>query len=318
MGSSGKVRVKGTVKSLVLRVLLGDPRLFPEQTASPAGVNYFRRITQFFEHHPKQPLVRLTSEFRKEEIPHHLLTVLGMSRTPPRVFFSKFGLISYLLFIRGQLPRKGYLGTAIKLTDDLSFLKPFYESRRITQPICEALLTGHATHHAYATYFETGDRALDLHNMLFFLREFWQQDRFGGRLQNKIPKVISDLFGLARVSIPELAFLVDLLPLVYTGMIDRSKLSPNDDSLGLYTTLNCVEGSCIGDLESLISDFSTHWCLTSVKADVILDTKEIGSRQGTYDTGFYFNVDRLLTKTIGKRFTPYYAAIDNRVLKKEN
>jgi UPF0288 family protein (methanogenesis marker protein 3) len=51
-----KSNVKGAVKSLVLRVLLGDPSLFPEQAASPAGVKYFRRVTQFFEYHPKQHL----------------------------------------------------------------------------------------------------------------------------------------------------------------------------------------------------------------------------------------------------------------------
>jgi hypothetical protein len=309
-----KSNVKGAVKSLVLRVLLGDPSLFPKQAASPAGVNYFRRIAQFFEHHPKQPLVCLTSEFRKEEIPHNLFTVLGMSRTPPRVFFSKFGLIPYLLFIRGQLPRKGYLGTAIKLTDDLSFLKPFYESRRITQPICEALLTGHATHHAYATYFETGDRALDLRNILFFLREFWQQDRLGGRLQSKIPKVISNLFGLTRVSIPELAFLVDILPLTHLRVINPARLSFKDDHLGIHRVLACVSDSHIEDLEDLILSHAKNWLLTEQKAESMFRIRQEGRREGAYESGFVFNLDRLLTRSTGKRFASYYAAIDNDAL----
>jgi hypothetical protein len=309
-----KSNVKGAVKSLVLRVLLGDPSLFPKQAASPAGVNYFRRIAQFFEHHPKQPLVCLTSEFRKEEIPHNLFTVLGMSRTPPRVFFSKFGLIPYLLFIRGQLPHEGYLGTGIKPTDDLSFLRPFYESRRIIQPICEALLTGHATHHAYATYFETGDRALDLRNILFFLREFWQQDRLGGRLQSKIPKVISNLFGLTRVSIPELAFLVDILPLTHLRVINPARLSFKDDHLGIHRVLACVSDSHIEDLEDLILSHAKNWLLTEQKAESMFRIRQEGRREGAYESGFVFNLDRLLTRSTGKRFASYYAAIDNDAL----
>lgn len=39
-----------------------------------------------------------------------------------------------------------------------------------------------------------------------------------------------------------------------------------------------------------------------------------GLREGTYESGFVFNLDRLLTRSADRRFAPYYAAIDDDAL----
>ncbi len=215
--------------------------------------------------------------------------------------------------MRGR-PPAGHLGLQIKQDDDLSFLRPFYESRKITESLCLELLTVRATHHAYETYFNTGDKALDLRNILFFLQIFWRQDRQGGRLQTKIPKLISDFFHLKRISIPELAFLIDILPLIHLGVIDPARLRPKDDHLGIRRMLVCVADSQIEDLKDPILGHSGNWLLTEQRAESIFRNRQEGLREGTYETGFVFNLERLLTRPTGKRFAPYYAAIDDGAL----
>ncbi len=305
---------KSAIKSLVLRAILGDPYLYFEDLIGPVGLPFYRRVAQYLQHHPKRPLDRLTAEFRKEDIQKHLEKVLCIDRSCPRVFLSQLGLIPYLSHRRRQLPLEGYLGIRIKPSDDLSFLKPFYTSRKITQEVCKKLLDERATHNTYATYFDTGDQALDLRNMLFYLCAFWQQDRRGGKLQNKIPRLISDYFGLIRLSIPELAFLVDILPLIHFKVIDLSHLSSKDDHLGIRPVLACVRDCHIEDLEELIVGYSGNWLLTEQKADSMFKIRQEGLREGAYETDFFFNLDRLLTRPTGKRFAHYYKAIDDAAL----
>ena len=309
--------IPNMVKSLVLRVILGDPSLYPEGAASPVGLTYYRRVAQYFVHHPKRPLDRLTSDFQKEDIPRPLEKLLGIGRGSPRIFLSQFGLVPYLLFRRGRLPPEGHLGVRIRRSDDLSFLRPFYTSRKITKAVCKALLQERATSYAYAIYFDTGDSVLDLRNMLAFLRVFWQQDRQGAKLQNKIPKAVSDYFGLPRTSLLELAFLVDLLPLVHNGVIDRARLCRDTDSLNLLRILDGVKGSQIENLEMLISDHTSQWLINQEKAETVFTNRELGSRKGRLDTGLYFNMDRLLSRSTGRQFAPYYAAIDETKLKRQ-
>ena len=78
----------------------------------------------------------------------------------------------------------------------------------------------------------------------------------GAKLQNKIPKAVSDYFGLPRTSLLELAFLVDLLPLVHNGVIDRSRLCKETDSLNLLRILGWRQGQ--SDRKPGDADLQSH------------------------------------------------------------
>ena len=309
--------VDSSVKSLVLRALLGDPAMYPKGAASSVGLHYYRRIAQYFEHHPKQPLVRITPDFTKDDIPTQLESVFGIFSASSIGFLSQFGLIPYLMFSRGHLPAEGYLGLRIKRTDDLNFLRSFYESRKISKELCERFLSGEQQHHIPATYFDTGDKALDLRNILFLLKELWRFHWKRGRLHSKIPKVIFDYFKLSRLSVKELAFLIDILPLVYAGCMDRSCLSPEDDVLGILPVLDNIKGSEIEDLEPLILALGASWLMNSESAENLYEKKEQRARERNYDASFYFNMHRVLTSSTAQRLAPYYSVIDDGALKRQ-
>ena len=151
-------------KSLVLRTLLEDPSLSPEHQPDIVTLPLYRRVAQYFEHHPKQPLRRLTSGFKKEDIPAYLYRLFGIPRGAVRTLFSQFGVIPYLLSRRGELPTH-YHQIRFPPSTDLEFLRSFYTSRLVTPAICSEFLEGRTTPFEYNTYFDTGDAALNLRNM---------------------------------------------------------------------------------------------------------------------------------------------------------
>ena len=67
----------------------------------------------------------------------------------------------------------------------------------------------------------------------------------------------------------------------------------------------------------LISNHTSQWLMDKEKAETVFADRERGSHKGRLDTGLYFNMDRLLSRSTGRRFVPYYAAINETKLKRQ-
>jgi hypothetical protein len=198
--------------------------------------------------------------------------------------------------------------------DDLSFLKPFYRSRLLSLVRAKALVRGRSDRNTHRRYFEAADPMLVLRNSLTYLQTLWACERRAGKLQNKIPQHVSQFFGVKRLSLPDIGFVMDILSLGHAGVVGVNKWSRNKDTLGLGLLLN-VGTREPADIPMLLNNLRSHSLLTGDRVEEISQRWKRRNRDlGQFDTGRYFNIARLIDRSAIPDFSPYYWAIDNNRL----
>ncbi len=224
-------------RSLVLRVVLGDPSLFHPNDAGHITLPYVRRVAEFFKNHPAQPLREPSRAFEREDIPKSLESIFGIPRSNGLDFLFHFGALPYLHWRRGPWPIDIF-GLQLTQNDALSFLKPFYRSRLLSLVRAKALVRGRSDRNTHRRYFEAADSMLVLRNSLTYLQTLWACERRAGKLQNKIPQHVSQFFGVKRLSLPDIGFVLDILSLGHAGVMGVNEWSRSKDTLGLGLLLN--------------------------------------------------------------------------------
>jgi len=202
----------------------------------------------------------------------------------------------------------------ISAKDDLSPLLPFYNARLLSPQNANERFSGKQKNRTAKGirsrfYFNSGDLALDIRNVVVFYQAFFHADRKKGHIANDIPNRIADLFGIRRNCIPDFQLAMDVLSLGYIGVIQACDISAADDFLGIKDKLHYLSHHAVpDDLDRQLRNCASLWFFTDQSAQDWLSIRDIYGRTNgvQYDTSFWFNLDRLVHREKFMRFSHYY------------
>jgi hypothetical protein len=164
-------------------------------------------------------------------------------------------------------------------------------------------------------YFATGCAPLDLRNALVFLAALLEE-RDGGLAQNRIPRALTDRWGIPRLSVPHALLFCDIATLAADGCL---ALDPRTDPLGLIDAVASPAARSLvtsGDDDAAAAARARR-TRPLIDPDAALQRHAQlthGMRDGMFDTGLVFNADRLLQMDAFHGYRPYYDAIIPRAL----
>lgn len=302
-----RLRTDTWAKNLILGFLISGS--WPWTTArGPSRVrNAVLAAARYFAVHPERPLHRPLVELRGDTISRALLVPLGHHR---RIEATE---IVPEVFVKLRAMEPGH-----------ALVREFRAGRRLTKRAYRTVRDGRLHDRTVWFYFRTGDPVLDAVNALRYVVWLLQDDHIGGRLQNKIPQEVSRLFGIRRLSLPELRVAVDVLALAWSGAIPLETFSAKRDPLGLRPVLIRLRDAPRTDgVAQLMEDIFAMGVLTRRIARGI-EYRKRPPHFTKFDTGLVFNVARLVGLAIGaegrrgrefRKFGPYYKNVDDAVLR---
>jgi len=302
-------RIPGALQSAVFAA----PRVIPHISAALASYR-LRTWVSFLQHHHKKPLAPLDGmTMRREDIPQCIGRFAGLYRPSPQKVLQALVVIPAYR-AENKLPAFPSKSCRILSEAQPEILADAYMAFFLTPMLAKRYLNEPITLNHCQFYFDTGVPLLNLRNTLVFTDTFLTQDAQGGRLQNKIPHIVSKILGINRLSIPELRLTADLIGMAANGIVVPKKL-PNKP---LASTLKMViENYAWHDLGLLARNLTVHTLMTPTLAKRAF---EADSRRwlSLYWTGQAFNTERLITgaenRPLFSHFYGYYQAIDRKKL----
>jgi len=211
-------------------------------------------------------------------------------------FSSAFLLANWWSLQGGNTGKAGWLAT-FPANELGQALEPLIQARTLSAVDADALISGpdSGIQQRAEWHFHTGIPGLDLRNTLVFLAAVLL-DRDGGRIQSKLPAALTQRWRLRRISVPDVLAFADVATLACAGALnldhaaDRWGLvsvtqSPRD--LAIVRGDNDATGGTafVTNLRRWIFGEPAVWRREALRAE--------GLREGTFDTGFLFNVQRL-------------------------
>lgn len=300
-------------KSLFLSSVVFGSAYVKKHHAKPVSYADHRAMALYFLEHPNGPAYK-PDALSRDDIPLSFANRLGVPRAPHRRFLAEIGHLPYLASRQGSrqqtaMPLSGKPGA-------YDFLKPFYDAVRLNEERCRALLEKSIANYALSRYFNTFHPALDVRNLLLHSLTLLRADRCGGRLQNKIPGEVARIFRIPSHSIPHLAIALDLVGLARAGLIDWRELPVSRDVLRLRELSALIdESSEIADFPELVAQASALWMMDADASDTLAQRDGAKRwRASAYDTGFYFNLTRLLYSgrvSVFAQYRSYYDALNS-------
>jgi hypothetical protein len=284
--------------------------LFGSTQAPAASPVEFHCLFDFLVYHPKKPLEFGLEVLVREDIPSYFASRFSIKRTSPITFFNKLTLAPYILAKQGIVsPIFQHYNVKPKHVE--SALRPFFLQRIMTDETADALLHEHISTQIYRNYFDTGNDALNLYNCMWYVSRLIETDKRGGTIQNKIPALISQLLSIPRLSLIQLYLTLDILVLMYHNIIDPDAIER--DPMAMLTLYNLVHTRPGGlDFQAVTQRLKSAWLMDDTKADVIYMRRELDERlHSGYESGLYFNLERLLDKHSSlRKFQYYYSLAD--------
>lgn len=296
-------------RSLVLRVLLGENLSGRLQDDTPISRALLTRLVAWLQANDA-----LSGTYAARElVPKAIATRLGGSRVSVANFIRRMAIEPL-----DQLDRTGttafaaYTGLA---AEDLDPLRAFAAARQLSRVEADRLTAPDAPRlpNEGTWWFDTGSASLDLRNALVYLASLLARDRDGGRIQNRLPKTLTDRWQLPRVSIPHALAFCDVAALAKEGLIPFAP--GTTDPCGLAGPMGDLAASRQRqqdhDLDRAYEEHRARW---RVSQEVVLQREQLRERKargGQFDSSFLFNAVRLLTTRAPlAEFAPYYAQLD--------
>lgn len=299
--------LRGTLKSLLVRALLADPSLFPDHVARPSQPV----LCRLFDWMGRLGLLDGAGHSR-DAMPKSAFVLFREQRCSVEEFTAKVALAPWWSMRCGLGPRH----PALAHLDEAALAPLARVVAKRTLSASEALgmasETGDRSPPRTRWYFSTGAPPVDLRNALVYLAQVLK-DRYGGRVQNRLPAALTLRWGLPRVSIPHALIFADLGSLAAHGCIDWRKLE--NDWLRLREATQpepSAELLRLGDpdIKEALAAHLSRSLMTRENALRHRQMLDHSLKHGMFDTGLAFNVRRLLSLRTFSSFAPYYQAID--------
>jgi len=285
-------------KAMILRVLLADTSVYKSNETIIMNDDWLNNVILYFKHHPKS-IAKHPDAARKDDIPKALSSITGIPRSSGIQFFNHFVNIPYAQWINNQ-PVELFDSAGISACAKI--LEPLYRTRILTTKHAKEIIDGISVCKNYAIYFNTAVPALNISNALNWYEAYIHTDRLGGRVQNKMPTLISSMLGIPRLSLPSLDAALDLLILSRLDCLSYSDLHSE-----LELIAPCIEAP-------LVTKHRNNWLLDPGKCKNI---HEHISSTGTYGTSMYFNIERLIDRNpLFKRYVDCYSSVKTNSLLK--
>lgn len=267
-------------KSILLRLLTGDAILSDADRCSAASIT---RLIRWLELEGVS-----TGLASRESVPKGFSTLVGVERNNIADFTTQAFLLPW--WQASHRRPTGVPAYAHVPLDDMAKALAPVALWRVYTPSAASTQRSAMTKRSprWANwFFQTGLPALDLANALVFLAELLDGDRRGGRVQNELPVPLTDRWGLARLSVPEVTAFAD----VATMAIDGTLVLPEDDWLGLRAVVDDPEAKAwVLGRAGLALDAHRRRATASPERIAAVSAAE---SSGLFDTGLLYNVQRL-------------------------
>lgn len=285
-------------RSLVLRTLLGDPRLGLSKAGAPPPRFWVDRVVGWwFLNLPMDG-----TPVSREVTPKHVTAWEGV---PDR---SDFGALTAALCVvpwrdavtRGETPAAGWARVA--------------HARCLTVERAVALLPTRSAPEG-AWFFRTGT-ALDLINGLIYIHALFASGRERGRAQNRIPRALSDGFGFPGLSLPHLAMFADVVQLAWHGVIDAAAVKGDWLAVGpsvaeMRALLPHVPPATREAVISALEFLCALWTPKGAWFESRESLRAAGARGGTQDSAMFFHLRHAVRRDGAlHRYARYYACAD--------
>jgi len=297
-----RCRAPGHVKGCLLNLAIFGKTFLTPGPQPPLSTPELCAISLYLQLHPKR-LLSPNTRGNREDIPHSFSTRLGLERASLNEFVRAFGLLRYAE--NGQL----------------KCLEPIWQSRLLDINTFRRWMRSTTSKSEYEHYFNTGVDALNFRNCLFFSLELLDGNRRGGKVQDKIPKALSDFLRVPRISLPSLLFACDVYGLWKSGVVDTGRASGKNLRMPDRAWLTGVTRKLIPDLGELLNQCFSRSLLLPHQATRHYLTNPV--RSGIFETTLLFNMHRLLRQAPRRdiasklrRLLQWYRSTEDAVLRR--